>query len=183
MRETPIAAPKEEGYSFPETVRAETSEVLYFPALALKMKNSARQRRHPHVRDKATQTEAEATQLRNPSRLDRLIRLLLFLAATSLALAWISAIPGAHAQQLTTANSSPSSAIGLLHTMLTLSLIVVTSQILVTHVAATALVCFCFLQPEEIGIRCSDQRGGLRMGQGHGRCVRQCGLHQRSCHR
>ena len=134
--ETPKAASIEEGYSSSETVRADKKEVLYSPALALKMKNKAIQTRRPHVRDRATQTEVETIPLRNPSRPKRIARLVFFLAAASLVQTWIAAIPGAHARPLTTASSFPSSAVKLFRTMASMSLVVIASKFLITHVAA-----------------------------------------------
>ena len=135
--ETPKAASVEEKYSSSETIRADKKEILYSPALTLKMKNKANQTRRPYVHDKATQTEAEAIPLRNPSRPGRITRLLLFLAAASLILSWIAAIPTAAARPLSTGEHFPSTAVDLFRSLVSVSLIVVASKFLATHASAT----------------------------------------------
>ena len=101
------------------------------------MKNKAIQTRRPHVRDRATQTEAEAIPPRKPSRPGRIIHLFLFLVAASLILSWIAAIPGAEARPFHTGEHFPSSSAGLLRSIVSISLVVVASRFLVIHAAAT----------------------------------------------
>ena len=134
--ETPKAATAEEGYSSSETVRKNERKILYSPALALKMKNKAIQTRRPHVRDRATQTEAEAIPLQNPFRPERATRLLLLFLAASLVLSWIAAIPGAEARPLLTGEHFPSSSARLLRSVVSISLVVVASGFLTVRAAA-----------------------------------------------
>ena len=138
--DTPTAAPVEEGYSSSEKLRPERRQVLYSPALQRrhKVKNAAIQTRKPRVQSRATQTEAEALPLPTPAplALQRIIRLVLFLAAVSLLLAFAAGLPGAHAHPLTVGEHFPTSTMSLFRSFVSVSLVVVTSKFLVTHVSA-----------------------------------------------
>ena len=149
--ETPKAASVEEGYSSSETIRADKREVLYSPALALRMKNKAIQTRRPHVRDRATQTEAEAIPLRKPSRPGRIIYLFLVLVTASLILSWIAAIPAVTARPLSGGEHLPSSAANLFRSLASISLVVVASKFLVTHAAAAVTTIPELPEPTTVG--------------------------------
>ena len=134
--DTPVAAPVEEGYSSSETVRAR--EVLYSPALLRKIetRTKAIQTRRSQTRNRATQTEAEAIPPHALPSVRRIAYLILFLAAASLVLAGLAAIPGAQARPLTATEHLPSSSAGLLRAAVSISLIVIISKYLVTRVTA-----------------------------------------------
>ena len=138
--DTPKAAPAEAGYSSSETLRPERRQVLYSPALQRRheAKNAAIQTRKPRVQNRATQTEAEALPLLTPAplALQRIIHLVLFLAAASLLLAFAAGLPGANARPLAAFEHFPSSSAGLLRSIVAISLIVAASRFLVTQAAA-----------------------------------------------
>ena len=138
--DTPRAAPAEDGYSSSETLRPERRQVLYFPALQRRheVKNAAIQTRKPRVQNRATQTEAETLPLPTPAplSLQRIVRLVLFLAAASLLLTFAASLPGAHARPLAAAKNIPSSATHLLRSFITISLLAIIAKKLVSFAAA-----------------------------------------------
>ena len=135
-----MAAPVEEGYSSSETLPPERRQILYSPALQQRheVKNAAIQTRKPRVQNKETQTEAEALPLPTPAplSLQRIIRLVLFLAAASLLLVFAAGLPGAHARPLTATENFPSSAAHLFRSFATISLITVIAKAIASLVAA-----------------------------------------------
>ena len=149
--DTPIAAPAEEGYSSSETVRPRG--ILYSPALVRKIetRNKAVQTRKSRTRNRATQTEAEAIPLRAPPHATRVIYLILVLVASSIALAGLAAIPGAHARPLTAMRHSPSSSAELLRAIASISLIVVGSKFLFAKAAAAVTTIPELPEPTVVG--------------------------------
>ena len=136
----PRAAAAEEGYSSTETLRPVRLQVLYSPSLQRRheVKNAAIQTRKPRVQSGATQTEAEALPLPTPAplALQRIIRLVLFLAAVSLLYAFAAGLHEAHARPLTVGEHFPTSTMSLFRSFVSVSLVVVISKFLVTHVSA-----------------------------------------------
>ena len=100
------------------------------------MKNKAIQTKRPHVRDRATQTEAEAIPPRKPSRPGRIIHLFLLLVAASLILSWIAAIPTAAARPLSAGQHLPASTMEFFRSLVSVSLVVIASKFLATHASA-----------------------------------------------
>ena len=74
--------------------------------------------------------------VRAPPYATRVIYLILLLAAFSIALAGLAAIPGAHARPLTATEHLPSSTAGLFRAMTSLSLLIAISRLLFIRVAA-----------------------------------------------
>ena len=115
-------------------------QVLYSPALQRRyeVKNAAIQTRKPRVQSRATQKEAEALPLPTPAplALQRIIRLVLFLAAVSLLLAFAAGLRGARARPLTLGEHFLTSTMSLFRSFISVSLVVVISKFLVTHVSA-----------------------------------------------
>ena len=138
--DTPKAPRVEEGYSSSETLRPERRQVLYSPALQGRheVRNAAIQTKKPLVRSKGTQTEAEALPLptHEPLALQGIIRLVLFLITAGLLLAFAAGLPGAHARPLTAGEHFPTSTMSFFRSLVSLSLVVVISKFLVTHVSA-----------------------------------------------
>ena len=134
--DTPVAVPAEEEYSSSETIRLR--EILYSPALVRKIetRNKAVQTKRSRTRNRATQTETEVIPPHASRHVIRIIYLVLLLAAVGLALTGLAAIPGAHARPLTAAEHFPSSSAGLLRSIVSISLVIVASKFMVTHVSA-----------------------------------------------
>lgn len=100
------------------------------------MKNKAIQTRRPHIRDRATQEEAEAIPSRNPSHPGCITHQLLFLAAASGVLSWIATIAGPAACPLSTRKPLPSSTVEFFRSSISVFLVVLASKFFVTHVSA-----------------------------------------------
>lgn len=91
--------------------------------------------RRPRMRNRATQTEAEALLLLTPAPLtaQRMVRLVLLLINASLLLAFIAALPSADARPLSANNYLPSSFVEPFRSIFSVSLVVVASKFLVTR--------------------------------------------------
>ena len=138
--DTPRAAPVEEGYSSSETLRPERRRVPYSPAIQRRheVKNAAIQTRKPRVQNRSTQTEAEALPppTHAPLAVQEIIRLVFFLAAASLLLAFAAGLPGAHARPLASSENLPSSAAHLFRFFVTISLFTIITKKLASVAAA-----------------------------------------------
>ena len=134
----PLGPPRRKKDTPPPRHYARCGGKYCIPLPSSEVKNAAIQTRKPRVQSRATQTEAEALPLPTPAplALQRIIRLVLFLAAVSLLLTLAAGLPGAHARPLTVGEHFPTSTMSLFRSFVSGSLVVVISKFLVTHVSA-----------------------------------------------